>query len=128
MFVIHAAMKQQEADEQEQGGPCRGLMVSRLSELMQVSRPTASQMVSALEEKGYIERVMSETDRRVIYICLSAKGQAVFGSRMDRYSGVLAEIIDKVGGEEIDQLISTCGRLMEAVNEVRPRVMGNPSE
>ncbi|QUL56470.1 MarR family transcriptional regulator [Paenibacillus tritici] len=128
MFAIHAAMKQQEADEQEQGGPCRGLMVSRLSELMQVSRPTASQMVSTLEEKGYIERIMSETDRRVIYICLSAKGQAVFGSRMDRYSDVLSEIIDKVGGEEIDQLISTCGRLLEAVNEVRPRMMGNPSE
>ncbi|WP_405109109.1 MarR family transcriptional regulator [Paenibacillus sp. FSL K6-1217] len=119
-------MKKQEADEQEQGCLCPGLMVSRLSELLQVSRPTASQTVSTLEEKGYIERVMSETDRRVIYICLTAKGQAVFGSRMDRYSDVLGEIIAKVGEEEIDQLILTCGRLMEVVNEVRPRQLLNP--
>lgn len=127
MFVIHAAMKKQEAEEKEGGCPSPGLMVSRLSELLQVSRPTASQMVSTLEDKGYIERVMSATDRRVIYICLTDKGQAVFSSRMKRYSEALSEIIEKVGREEIDQLILTCTRLQEAVNEVRPRLMMLPS-
>ncbi|WNS46721.1 MarR family transcriptional regulator [Paenibacillus sp. MMS20-IR301] len=126
MFVIHTAMKQQEAGGQGEEGPYPGLMVSKLSELMQVSRPTASQMVGTLEDKGFIERVMSETDRRVIYICLTDSGKAAFGSRMELYSDVLAEIIEKVGREEIDQLIATCGRLMEAVNEVRPRVVSNP--
>lgn len=135
MFVLHAAMKKQQAERQQegqeggqlQGGPCPGLMVSKLSELLQVSRPTASQMVSTLEEKGYIERVMSETDRRVIYICLTDKGQAVFGCRMDRYADAITEVIEKVGREEIDQLISTCGRLVETVNEMRPRLLAAPA-
>jgi DNA-binding MarR family transcriptional regulator len=129
MFVLHAAMKKQEAEELEGGGKPPGLMVSKLSELLQVSRPTASQMVSTLEDKGYIERVMSATDRRVIYIWLTEKGQTAFGSRMDRYSDALSEIIEKVGREEIDQLILTCARLQEVVNEVRPRLQySQPTE
>ncbi|MNY63892.1 hypothetical protein D3C86_2009190 [compost metagenome] len=69
--------------------------------------------------------MMSTSDRRVIYICLTEKGQAVLQMNLARYSGVLNEIIEKVGRKEIDQLIFLCDRFQEVVNEVKPRLLDN---
>ncbi|MEC0170080.1 MarR family winged helix-turn-helix transcriptional regulator [Paenibacillus graminis] len=121
MFVINASMQKAEQEKQS----CPGVMISKLSELLQISRPTASQMISSMEEKGYTRRVMSTSDRRVIYICLTEKGQAVLQMNLARYSGVLNEIIEKVGRKEIDQLIFLCDRFQEVVNEVKPRLLDN---
>ncbi|KWX79481.1 MarR family winged helix-turn-helix transcriptional regulator [Paenibacillus jilunlii] len=121
MFVIHASM--QKAEQEKEASP--GVMISKLSELLQISRPTASQMISSMEEKGYTRRVMSTSDRRVIYICLTEKGQAVLQMNLARYSSVLNEIIEKVGRKEIDQLIFLCDRFQEVVNEVKPRLLHN---
>ncbi|MNC25936.1 Transcriptional repressor MprA [compost metagenome] len=120
MFVINLMMKKERTAPDAPEYP--GVMVSKLSELLQISRPTASQAVSSLEEKGYVGRAMSETDRRVIYICLTEQGQAVFNQRMTRYSSILNEIVDRVGREEVDQLIVTCERLRTVVDEVRLRL------
>jgi DNA-binding MarR family transcriptional regulator len=103
-------------------------MVSRLSELLQISRPTASQTISALEEKGFIRRTVSPADRRAVYISLTGEGQAVFRERMARYSGILNEIINKVGREEVDQLLATCDRLRNVVEEVRQRYTAGQPE
>ncbi|WP_052380567.1 MarR family winged helix-turn-helix transcriptional regulator [Paenibacillus camerounensis] len=119
MFMIDVMMKKEGArpDRPE----CRGIMVSRLSDLLQISRPTASQTISTLEDKGYIERAVSETDRRAVYISLTGEGQEVFRARMARYSGILNEIVEKVGREEVEQLLTTCDRLRSVVEEVRQR-------
>ncbi|MDF9841558.1 MULTISPECIES: MarR family transcriptional regulator [unclassified Paenibacillus] len=119
MFMIDVMMKKEGA--RPDSPECRGIMVSRLSDLLQISRPTASQTISTLEDKGYIERAVSETDRRAVYISLTGEGQEVFRERMARYSGILHEIVEKVGREEVDQLLTTCDRLRSVVEEVRQR-------
>ncbi|WP_379136194.1 MarR family winged helix-turn-helix transcriptional regulator [Paenibacillus sp. sgz500958] len=124
MFVIQAMMKKEQTENAES---CPGIMISKLSDLLQISRPTASQMISSLEEKGYILREMSRSDRRVIYIRLTGKGDKVFETLMTRYLGILNEIIERVGREEIDQLIHLCDRFQNAVNEVRPKLMSQLS-
>ena len=126
MFVINVMMKKERTGSDVPEYP--GVMVSKLSELLQISRPTASQAVSSLEEKGYVERSMSATDRRVIYIGLTKQGQAVFDQRMTRYSCILNEIVAKVGREEVDQLITTCERLRNVVDEVRLRFTAEQSD
>lgn len=119
MFMIDVMMKKEGA--RPDTPDCRGIMVSRLSDLLQISRPTASQTISTLEEKGYIRRTTSASDRRAVYISLTGEGQAVFRERMARYSGILNEIIEKVGREDVDQLLATCDRLRNVVEEVRRR-------
>lgn len=120
LLVINVMKKKERARPDATEFP--GVMVSQLSELLQISRPTASQAVSSLEEKGYVERLMSETDRRVVYISLTEQGQSVFAQQMERYSSVLNEIVDKVGREAVDQLIATCARLRTVMDEVRLRL------
>ncbi|MNB96937.1 Transcriptional repressor MprA [compost metagenome] len=119
MYVIHTVMKQKKATEGD--NQHRGVMISKLSDLLQISRPTATQMANTLEEKGYVVRTTSDTDRRVVYICLSELGEQIYSRQMASYSGILSEITQKVGKEEIDQLIFLCDRFQEAVHEVRSR-------
>jgi len=126
MFVINTIMRKKDPLNPDAGYP--GVMISKLSELLQISRPTASQMISSMEEKGLVERVMSLTDRRVVYICLTDKGQAVFGTKMAQYSCILNEIIEKVGTEEVDQLITLCERFQTVVSEVKRRQAGRSPE
>ncbi|WP_342438990.1 MarR family winged helix-turn-helix transcriptional regulator [Paenibacillus sp. FSL L8-0436] len=123
MFAINVMMKKE--SREPEAPECPGVMISKLSELLQISRPTASQVVSSLEEKGYIERAMSVTDRRVIYISLTEQGQTEFNKNMERYSSVMNEIIEKVGREEVNQLIDTCERLRNVVDEVREQLVSS---
>lgn len=126
MFVINSVMKQ--TDPEINATACPGVMISKLSDLLQISRPTASQMITTLEEKGYVDRIACATDRRIVYICLTEKGQMVFSTKMAIYSGFLTEIIEKVGREEIDQLISLCERFHSAVGEIRDRHLSSSSD
>lgn len=125
MYVINNLMKRKKPSDGEEQ---QGVMISRLSDLLQISRPTATQMVNSLEEKGYVVRTTSETDRRVVYIGLTNKGEQVYDSQMATYSGILSEVTEKVGKKEIDQLIFLCDRFQEAVHEVRSRQLFNPSD
>lgn len=119
MYVINHVMKQKKSLEGDEAH--RGVMISKLSDLLQISRPTATQMANTLEEKGYVVRTTSNTDRRVVFIRLSDLGTQIYDKQMEVYSGLLSEITKKVGKEEIDQLIFLCDRFQEAVNEVRSR-------
>ncbi|OMD36396.1 MarR family winged helix-turn-helix transcriptional regulator [Paenibacillus odorifer] len=125
MYVINNLMKRKKPSDGEEQ---RGVMISRLSDLLQISRPTATQMVNSLEEKGYVVRTTSDTDRRVVYIALTNAGEQIYDSQMATYSGILSEVMEKVGKKEIDQLIFLCDRFQEAVHEVRSRQLFNSSD
>ncbi|KTD84568.1 MarR family winged helix-turn-helix transcriptional regulator [Paenibacillus etheri] len=126
MYVINNLMKRKKlSDEVEEQ---QGVMISRLSDLLQISRPTATQMVNSLEEKGYVVRTTSDTDRRVVYIGLTNKGEKIYDSQMATFSGILSEVTEKVGKKEIDQLIFLCDRFQEAVHEVRSRQLFTQSD
>jgi DNA-binding MarR family transcriptional regulator len=125
MYVINNLMKQKKASDGEEQ---QGVMISRLSDLLQISRPTATQMVNSMEEKGYVVRTTSDTDRRVVYIGLTNEGEQIYETQMAMYSGLLNEVTEKVGKKEIDQLIFLCDRFQEAVHEVRSRQLFNPSD
>ncbi|AIQ34558.1 MULTISPECIES: MarR family winged helix-turn-helix transcriptional regulator [unclassified Paenibacillus] len=125
MYVINNLMKRKKPSDGEEQ---RGVMISRLSDLLQISRPTATQMVNSLEEKGYVVRTTSDTDRRVVYIALTNEGEQIYDSQMATYSGILSEVMEKVGKKEIDQLIFLCDRFQEAVHEVRSRQLFNSSD
>lgn len=121
LYAVHSVMLN--AGALPETTECPGVMISRLSDMLQISRPAASQTVSTLEEKGYIRRVMSSTDRRVIYICLTAQGEAVLIKWRERYACVLNEIVEKVGREDIDQLIGLCDRLGQVMEEISGRLL-----
>ena len=69
--AIHSCMEEKRENHIEEPG----VKVSELSEILHSTKPATSKMLSALEEKDYIERISDKKDRRVVYIRLSANGE-----------------------------------------------------
>ena len=53
------------------------MTMSELALAMEVTKPTMTRTIAALQKRGWVERTRSEQDRRVVKISLSAAGQAV---------------------------------------------------
>lgn len=52
-----------------------GLMVSEISEKLNVTSPTVTQHIKSLEAQGLVERQLDPVDRRVVRIRLTEKGR-----------------------------------------------------
>ena len=61
-----------------------------------VSPATVSQMLDGLEEDGYVERVRSEADRRVVVVALTRQGEEKLAAKRalwrERWQEALAEV------------------------------------
>ena len=76
-----------------------------------VTPASVSQMVDGLVADGYVERVRSGADRRVVEIRLTRRGRAWVSARIaawrERWSAALAEFED----EELDATASVLARI-----------------
>ena len=74
-----------------------GLMVSEISDMLKIARPTVTQLVNSLQKKGFLEKYKDENDKRVVRINLSEKGKSLAKQGADefykRFEG-LAEILE----------------------------------
>jgi DNA-binding MarR family transcriptional regulator len=63
------------------GHPGRGqITIGELAERLQIHHHSAVGLVNRLEDKGFVERVLNEADRRQVFIGLTGKGVSVLES------------------------------------------------
>lgn len=98
-----------------------GIKVSELSEILRITSPSVSQMVNALEQKQYVQRITTKNDRRVVYIALTEQGEAKLEEANEAFIALTNEIITELGVEETEQLIHLINRLHEAMNRINAR-------
>jgi DNA-binding MarR family transcriptional regulator len=70
-----------------QRGECSA---SELAGLADVAPATATQMLDHLAAGGFVERVRSERDRRIVLVSLTARGSELVGARRTRYEALWA--------------------------------------
>ncbi|MHB1639132.1 MAG: MarR family winged helix-turn-helix transcriptional regulator [Candidatus Dormibacteria bacterium] len=74
------------------------LTVGQLSDMLAVSMPSVSSMLDRLEEHGLAERQRDDSDRRLVHVRLTARGEAeaeeAAGFRRDATSRVLQQFSD----------------------------------
>jgi DNA-binding MarR family transcriptional regulator len=70
-----------------------------------VSPPTISRSITTLEERGWVQRVPSTEDGRVVYAELTETGQAVLGEMQEHASRWMRVHIARLTPEERQQLI-----------------------
>lgn len=80
---------------------------------MRQTLPTISQRVTALEQRGYIERSASADDKRVTLISLSAKGARVLKNTHDQMTKVFQTTLTNYGIENIVQFTNLAQRLAD---------------
>ncbi len=81
-----------------------GTMVSELSETLSVHISTASNMLDKLAKAGLVERWRSETDRRVVNVHLTPKGQTVLDRAPRPLSGLVPDALEKLPEEVLIRL------------------------
>jgi DNA-binding MarR family transcriptional regulator len=95
----------------------RGVKISELSRILQVTSPTITQLTNGLEERGLVERSNDPADRRVIYVQLTEAGEAVLKQVSAAYFDRFSRLVQHLGAEKSKQLadlLTECLAFMRA--------------
>ncbi|HHY09887.1 MAG TPA: MarR family transcriptional regulator [Firmicutes bacterium] len=90
---------------------CGGIQPSELGNILRLTRPTITSLVNSLEDKDYVERIHDETDRRVVFVHLTAKGRELVEENRQEFVKTLSELIDYLGKDDARELIRLMGKV-----------------
>lgn len=94
------------------------ITVGQLAKHMGQSMPGVSQKVSVLEKQGYLKRVSSKDDRRVVTVELTEKGRYVSLHTMEEFLSRMEEALHLLGKEKTNTLVGLMGELSTAIETV----------
>lgn len=96
------------------------LRMKDIATMVGLAPSTITQMMDSLVDRGYIERVPSDQDRRSINLVLTASGMAIAQSLKREAERVFERIMEEIGEAETTQLLT----LIKKVNTI----LGTPDE
>ena len=88
--------------------------VSKLSELMGISKSAVTQKVSSLEKRGLIERVRSESDGRVNIVRPSRE----YVKEYENGRSVFDDVIEQLSEKHSDEEMETFWRVMDSASDI----------
>ena len=104
--------------EREKG---KGIISSELARRLGITRSAISQVVTKLEGQGIVKRTPSPTDRKIAYIELSERSMGVFEDQCVNANKIIEQVVDELGEEKMQTLISAYDEFLEAFSRVRKR-------
>lgn len=81
-----------------------GLTVSGLAKAMSVHQSTASNLLEKLETSGYVVRIRSMEDRRVVHLALTGRGREVLAKAPPPYRGILPDALMRLDPQTLSAL------------------------
>jgi DNA-binding MarR family transcriptional regulator len=78
-----------------------GMLPSELAERMQRDRARTSRTISALLQKGLIERITLPHDRRSARVSLTAAGQTLYAQLMPEVQAINAQLVEVLSPAEV---------------------------
>ena len=88
-----------------------GVTMSELSRMLLVSNGNATAVVDRLEADGFVLRSPSDTDRRTVFVTLTARGFAEFDVLAERQEVEVDRLFAGLSASEIDQLTDILKRM-----------------
>ena len=89
--------------------------LSEIAKKMGVTRPSASALLDKLNEKEYIVKVKSDTDRRYTHIHLTQKGEAIFNMHEEIHKSFARKLTEKLTESEKDILLVLLNKTIESI-------------
>ncbi len=74
--------------------------MSSVAKVLSVTMGTLTIAVNGLVKKGYVERVRSEEDRRVVLVSLSAKGRKAYARHEKFHKELIDAVASRLSAEE----------------------------
>lgn len=88
------------------------ITVTELAQAMSIHQSTASNLLEKLESQQYIVRSRSDTDRRVVLLTLTPRGEEILGKAPLPYRGVLTDALLKLDAHELATLKHSLDQLV----------------
>lgn len=91
------------------------LMISEVSEILNISLPNCSRYVKTAIEDGYLQKQIDLEDKRVYYISLTEKGRNIVETTLSSFSEEMANHLidlDFKTLEKLDQTFSNLNNLL----------------
>lgn len=92
--------------------------MSTVAKELSVTIGTLTIAINSLVKKGYVERVRSEKDRRVVYISLTPKGQKAYRHHEEFHRQMILATIDGLSEEEAKILVQALSNLSKFFREM----------
>lgn len=104
LMMLHGIVKM------NKGQPVK---MSQISEYFHVTPAAVSQGIRSFENKGWVERVVLESDRRSVYIKVTPEAKKMITTKESRESRYLIRFLQYLGEEDCEALV----RIMEKTVE-----------
>ena len=82
-----------------------------VAKTMAVTMGTLTTAINNLVKKGYVTRVRSAEDKRVVLISLTDKGRSAYEKHADFHRRMVQTVMDGFQGEELDVLAAALEKL-----------------
>ncbi|MCG2729653.1 MAG: MarR family transcriptional regulator [Acetobacterium sp.] len=119
LSTLKKLLTEQEKDQNEnQVTIPPGIKVSELSRVISISMPGVSQTISTLEKHGYVERIASNKDRRLVYVNLTEAGRKLESDVSKSCNQIYDEAASLLGEKDTQCLIHLLDKLTLAFDQI----------
>ncbi len=94
------------------------VMPSKLAKEMKVTLAAVTQQLKALEEHGYVERRLSKSDRRRMYVSITEKGFELFESMRSERIKFMSGLINYLGEEDGKKLVELMTKAINYIEDI----------
>jgi DNA-binding MarR family transcriptional regulator len=84
---------------------------------LRISKQAAGQLVDTLVTRGYLERSPDRDDRRKLTVALTERGRAAAATQLTAREKVDADLLAKVGPENLDRTRRTLSVLIDMIHD-----------
>jgi DNA-binding MarR family transcriptional regulator len=98
-----------------------GLTVHQLAQTLNIATPTASGLVDRLAEKGLLQRIGDETDRRVRHVHLTEAGQEMITQLDTAFDRMLDELMDLLDAAELTEFRNHFKLMLSVIERAKAR-------
>jgi DNA-binding MarR family transcriptional regulator len=95
------------------------LTVTDLATQMSIHQSTASNLLDKLESEGYIARVKSTSDRRVVYLIATDQGRDVLKKAPLPHRGILPDALMRLNPEVLTKLHDHLTQLVDGMDKIQ---------
>ena len=100
-------------------GEHRRLMMSRLAQACGLPFSTMTGLVGRLESKGYLRRIRTDSDRRVVYVEATPQGERTYQARLEADMRIVIALLDALTAREQDAVVRALGKVTDALKGTR---------
>ena len=100
------------------------LQVGDLAERCGVADPTVSKMLKSLESNGLVERTTDPENRRVVWVCLTPQGRALFDELSAAFERGIAQLLQGLTSTQLADVLRTIDHFEALVDSDERRAQG----